>query len=112
MQSNNMHQNHTVLEGHSHSDLNKIKQQHLKNPISVEHPTTESQEKSTFPISKRLTSYQTKPQAKVTILGTDRTTFTCALTMALQRYVSEIVIVDQSYNRQMKMCFHDVSKKP
>jgi hypothetical protein len=96
----------TELKDRSHSDVNKIKQSLL-----IGHPTIESKEKVTLSISKRLAPHQTKPQAKVTILGTDRTTFTCAITMALRRHVSEIVIFDQSYNRQMKMCFHDVSKQ-
>jgi len=72
---------------------------------------TDSKETSFLSISKQLTPSRTKAQAKVTILGTDRTTFACAITMALRRYVSEVVIFDQSFNRQMKMCFHDVSEQ-
>jgi hypothetical protein len=72
---------------------------------------TNSKEKSTFSISKQLTSYPTKSQAKITILGTGRTTFVCAVTMALRRHVSEIVIFDPSYNQQMRMRFHDVSEQ-
>ena len=61
-----------------------------------------------FARSKRLTPHETKPQAKVTILGTDRVTFACVLTMALKRYISEIVIYDPSFNQQIKSCFQDV----
>lgn len=68
--------------------------------------------KSSLQMSKRLTSHESGAQAKVTILGTDRATFACAVTMALRRNVSEIVIYDPSFNRQMKMCFQDVSQQP
>ena len=61
-------------------------------------------------MSKQLSSRRTRPQAKVTIVGTDRSTFACALTMGLRRHVSEIIIYDQSYNSQMKTCFDDVSE--
>jgi hypothetical protein len=93
-----------------YSDVNKSKQQQhqKKKTVSI---TTDLKEKLSFPMSKQLTSYRTKPQAKVTILGTDRATFACAVTMALRRYVSEIVIYDPSFNRQMKVYFHDVSKQ-
>ncbi|CAF0880874.1 unnamed protein product [Adineta steineri] len=71
--------------------------------------TIESKSKQTLSISKQLVSYQIKPQAKVTILGTDRTAFICAVTLALKQNTSEIVIVDQSYNQQMKICFEDLA---
>lgn len=58
--------------------------------------------------SKRLTPNETRPQAKVTIVGTDRVTFASVLTMALKRYISEIVIYDPLFNQQIKCCFQDV----
>ncbi|CAF3638813.1 unnamed protein product [Rotaria sordida] len=104
-----MHENHNELEECLHLDINQTKQQHIKQPISTRHTNIHSNLKQTLLISKQLTPYPTKLQSKVTIIGTDRTTFICALTMALKRHVSEIVVFDQCYNRQMKMCFYDLA---
>ncbi|CAF1071956.1 unnamed protein product [Rotaria sp. Silwood1] len=107
---NDMYENQNELEEHLHSNLNQIKQSHpIEQSVSTRYTNTNSNIKRTLLLSKQLTSYATKPQSKVTILGTDRTTFICALTMALKRYVSEIVVFDQCYNRQMKTCFQDLA---
>jgi hypothetical protein len=104
------------------------KQEHFEKPLLDSHSISDrkvndcspndtslrsrnGKEKITLSISKQLSSHRTKPQAKVTIVGTDRTTFASALTMALRRHVSEIVIFDEMYNRQMKISFHDVSRQ-
>ncbi len=94
----------------THSDINRSQQQQKKS-VTIASISTDLKEKLIFPKSKQLTPYGTKPQAKVTILGTNRATFSCAITMALRRYVSEIVIYDSFFNRQMKMYFQDVSKQ-
>ncbi|CAF3967570.1 unnamed protein product [Rotaria sp. Silwood2] len=105
-----MHENHNELEERLHSDLNQTKQsQHIEQLPSTTHKNIDSNVQRTLLISKQLTPYPTKPQSKVTILGTDRTTFICALTMALRRHVNEIVVFDQCYNRQMKMFFYDLA---
>ncbi|CAF2640469.1 unnamed protein product [Rotaria sp. Silwood2] len=105
-----MDENHNELEQRLHSDLNQTKQsQHIEQLPSTTHKNIDSNVQRTLLISKQLTPYPTKPQSKVTILGTDRTTFICALTMALRRHVNEIVVFDQCYNRQMKMFFYDLA---
>ena len=107
---NKPYRNEDELKDHLHSDVNESKQQYWKRSIFIPSSTTGLKVKPSFPISKQLTSYRTKSQAKMTILGTDRATFTYAVTMALKQYVSEIVIYDPYFNQQMKTCFHDVSE--
>jgi hypothetical protein len=95
-------------EGHraQHDEIvNGERKQPLSHSRLAIGPSTRS-----ISMSKQLSSHRTKPQAKVTIVGTDRSTFACALTMGLRRHVSEIIIYDQSYNAQMKTCFDDVSE--